>query len=114
MDVNVIFNNIVPIDENKNFVVRFKNEEEIVSVLLNKKKDYFMTNAIIYINDPEKDNKDTDIVKVKKLEEEAKKHIKMEEDNKFDTIFAKNFMIVLGEDFLTDSFRPTYYFKFKE
>ena len=31
MDVNVIFNNVVPIDENKNFVAYFKNEEEILS-----------------------------------------------------------------------------------
>ena len=28
MDVNVIFNDVVPIDENKNFVVHFKNEEK--------------------------------------------------------------------------------------
>ena len=114
MDLNVIFNNVVPIDENKNFVVNFKSEEETISVLLNRKKDYFMSNAIIYINDPENDNKDTDIVDVKKLEEDAKKHIKMEEDNKFDTPFAKNFIIVFGENYLTDSYRPTYYFKFKE
>ena len=114
MDLNVIFNNVVPIDENKNFVVNFKSEEEMISVLLNRKKDYFMSNAIIYINDPENDKKDTDIVDVKKLEEDAKKHIKMEEDNKFDTPFAKNFIIFLGENYLTDSYRPTYYFKFKE
>ena len=107
MDLNVIFNNVVPIDENKNFFVNFKSEEEMISVLLNRKKDYFMSNAIIYINDPENDNKDTDIVDVKKLEEDAKKHIKMEEDNKFDMPFAKNFIIVLGENYLTDSYRPT-------
>ena len=47
MDVNVIFNNVVPIDENKNFVVHFKNEEEILSLFLNKKKDYYITNGII-------------------------------------------------------------------
>ena len=58
MDVNVIFNNVVPIDENKNFVVHFKNEEEILSLFLNKKKDYFITNAKIYINDPKTDNKE--------------------------------------------------------
>ena len=114
MDLNVIFYNVVPVDENKNFVINFKNEEEIISVLLNKKKDYFMSNAIIYINDPKKDDKDTDIVTIKKLEEEAKKHVKMEKDNKFDTIFAKNFKIVLREDYLVDSFTPTYYFEIEE
>ena len=96
MDVNVIFNNVVPIDENKNFVVHFKNEEEILSLFLNKKKDYFITNAIIYINDPKTDNKDIDIANAKKLEEEAKKHIKMEENNKFDTPFAKKFYDCCG------------------
>ena len=94
MDVNVIFNKVVPIDENKNFVVNFKNEEEIINLLLNKKKDYFITNGIIYINDPKNDNKDIDIAKVKKLEEEAKKHIEMEKNNKSDTLFAKNFLVV--------------------
>ena len=91
-----------------------KNEEEILSLFLNKKKDYFITKSIIYINDPKTDNKDIDIANVKKLEEEAKKHIQMEENNKFDTSFAKNFMIVVGDDYLIDSFKPTYYFKFKE
>ena len=38
----------------------------------------------------------------------------MEENNKFDTPFAQNFMIVVGDDYLIDSFKPTYYFKFKE
>ena len=114
MDVNVIFNNVVPINENKNFVVHFKNEEEILSLFLNKKKDYFITNAIIYINDPKTDNKDIDIANVKKLEEEGKKHTKMEENNKFDMSFAKDFMIVVGDDYLIDSFKLTYYFKFKE
>ena len=114
MDENAIFNNVVPIDENKNFVVHFKNEEKILSLFLNKKKDYFITNGIYYINDPKTDNKDIDIANVKKLEEEAKKHIKMEENNKFDTQFAKKFMIIVGDDYLIDSFKPTYYFKFKE
>ena len=71
MDVNVIFNNILPFDEKKNFIVNFKDEEKIVSVLLNKKKDYFITNGIIYINDVKGDNKDTDISKIKKLEKDT-------------------------------------------
>ena len=38
----------------------------------------------------------------------------MEEKNKFDAPFAKKFMITVGEDYLIDSFKPTYYFKFQE
>ena len=38
----------------------------------------------------------------------------MEEKNKFDAPFAKNFMITVGEDYLIDSCKPTYYFKFQE
>ena len=50
MDVNVIFQNTVSVDDKRNFLVNFKDEEKITNVLLNQKKDYFITNAIIYIN----------------------------------------------------------------
>ena len=51
MDVNVIFQNTVSVDDKRNFLVNFKDEEKIVNVLLNRKKDYFITNANIYINE---------------------------------------------------------------
>ena len=51
MDVNVIFQNTVSVDDKRNFLVNFKYEEKIINVLLNRKKDYFITNAIIYINE---------------------------------------------------------------
>ena len=51
MDVNVIFQNTVSVDDERNFLVNFKDEEKIINVLLNRKKDYFITNAIIYINE---------------------------------------------------------------
>ena len=51
MDVNVIFQNTVSLDDKRNFLVKFKDEEKIINVLLNRKKDYFITNAIIYINE---------------------------------------------------------------
>ena len=38
MDVNVIFQNSVPIDNNKNFLVKFRDQENIMSLLLNRKK----------------------------------------------------------------------------
>ena len=118
MDVNVIFNNVVLLDEKKNFIVNFKDKEEILNkkyyLLLNKKKDYFITNGIIYINDVKNDKKDTDIAKIKKLEEEAKKHIEMVKNNKFDTKIAKKILLSFGEDYLISSFKPTYYFKLEE
>ena len=51
MDINVIFQNMVSVDDKRNFLVNFKDEEKIFNVLLNRKKDYFITNAIIYINE---------------------------------------------------------------
>ena len=51
MDVNVLFQNMVSVDDKRNFGVKFKDEEKIINVLLNRKKDYFITNAIIYINE---------------------------------------------------------------
>ena len=51
MDVNVIFQNTVSLDDKRNFLVNFKDEEKIINVLLSRKKDYFITNAIIYINE---------------------------------------------------------------
>ena len=35
MDVNVIFKNKISIDNDKNFVIEFKNGEELISILLN-------------------------------------------------------------------------------
>ena len=36
--MNVIFQNSVPIDNNKNFLVKFRDQENIMSLLLNRKK----------------------------------------------------------------------------
>ena len=55
MDVNVIFKNKISIDNDENFVIEFKNGEGVISILLNKKKDYFLTNAIVYLNEPKND-----------------------------------------------------------
>ena len=51
MDVNVIFQNTVSVDDKRNFLVKFKDEEKIINVLLNRKKDYFINNAIISIKE---------------------------------------------------------------
>ena len=66
MDVDVIFKNKISIDNDKNFEIRFKNEKEVISLLLKRKKDYFLTNAVIYFNEPKNDEKDKDIANMQK------------------------------------------------
>ena len=41
MDDNVIFKNKISIDNDKNFTIEFKNEKDLISLLLNKKKRLF-------------------------------------------------------------------------
>ena len=118
MDVNVIFQNTVSVDDKRNFLVKFKDEEKIINVLLNRKKDYFITSAIIYINEI-KDKKsngqktDSDIDK-KKLQKEAEKYIAMAKSKKFKTIVSKKFSLSYNKDFYIKSFKPEYNFKFDE
>ena len=105
MDVNVIFQNTVSVDNKRNFLINFKDEEKIINVLLNRKKDYFITNAIIYINEV-KDKKsngqktDSDIDKIKKLEKEAEKYIAMAKSKKVKTIVSKNFLYLTIKIFI--------------
>ena len=49
MEVNIVFQNESAIDENNSFNIEFKNEEEIIEVLFNQKRDYYITNAIAFI-----------------------------------------------------------------
>ena len=44
MDVNVIFQNTVSLDDKRNFLVNFKDEEKIINALLNRKKDRLFYN----------------------------------------------------------------------
>ena len=119
MDVNVIFQKTVSVDDKRNFLVNFKDEKKIINVLLNRKKDYFITNAIIYINEikDEKNNgqkKDSDIEKIKNLEKEAEKYIAMAKSEKFKTIVSKFFSLSYNKDFYIKRFKPEYNFKFDE
>ena len=119
MDVNVIFQNTVSLDDKRNFLVNLKDEEKIINVLLNRKKDYFITNAIIYINetnDKKKNDKktDSDIDKIKKLEKKAEKYIAMEKSKEFKTIVSKKFSLSYNKDFYIKTFKTEYNFKFDE
>ena len=46
MEVNIIFQNESKIDENNNFDVEFKNNQEIIELFFYQKRDYYLTNAI--------------------------------------------------------------------
>ena len=119
MDLNVIFQNTVSLDDKRNFLVNFKDEEKIINVLLNRKKDYFITNAIMYINeikDKKNNGQKTDSVidKIKHLEKEAAKHIAMAKSKKFKKIVSKKISLSYNKDFYIKSFKPEYNFKFEE
>ena len=94
MEVNVVFADKVEIDEKNNFRINFQNEDTIIELLLNRKKDYYLTNAITFLKDEDSVNPKA----VKDLEEIAKKHLLIEEEKKFETIFISS----LALDFLTN------------
>ena len=84
MDVKVIFQNSVVVDEKNNFIVEFQDGNTIIDLLLNRKKDYSITNAIIHLDH---DNKNvTPTTDLKELEKIAKKYQLMEQTRKFQTI----------------------------
>ena len=75
MEVNILFQNESKIDENNSFDVEFKNKQEIIEVFFNQKRDYYLTNAIAFIENKVNYSKD-----IKDLETIAKKHL--DEDKK--------------------------------
>ena len=110
MDVSVIFQNFVPIDNKRNFLVKFRDQENIMSLLLNRKKDYFITNTIVYINindgDDDDDN-DDDEKKIKDFEKIAKKYKVMEENKKFETVVSKRVVLSYDNTGYKKSYRPS-------
>ena len=80
MEVNIVFQNESAIDENNSFNIEFKNEEEIIEVLFNQKRDYYITNAIAFI-----ENKKNYSKAIKDLESIAEKHMAKEKKNKYKT-----------------------------
>ena len=78
MEVNTVFQNESTIDENSSFKIEFKNEEEIIEVLFNQKIDYYITNAIAFI-----ENKANYSKAIKDLESIAEKHLAEEKRNRY-------------------------------
>ena len=80
MEVNILFQNESTADENNNFDVEFKNEEEIIEVLFNQKRDYYITSAIAFI-----ENNPFYPKAIKDLESIAEKHLAEEKRNTYKT-----------------------------
>ena len=89
MEVNVIFAYSVEIDERNNFKVNFQDENKIIEVLLNRKKDYYLTNAIAFI-----ENKKTYAQPIKNLENIAKRQLLAEENSSFDTMIDTKWLFI--------------------
>ena len=66
MEVGVIYQSESIIDENNNFKIYFKNEQEIVELIFKKNKDFYLANAIAFV----KNKFDEDIIE---LEEKVNK-----------------------------------------
>ena len=49
MEVGVIYQRESIIDENNNFNITFKNEEEIVELLFRKNRDFYLANAVAFV-----------------------------------------------------------------
>ena len=80
MEVNVIFQNAAAVDQNNNFDIAFQNEEEILELFFNRKKDHCITNLIIFI-----ENKISYTKAINGLETIAKKHLDEEKRVVFKT-----------------------------
>ena len=66
MEVGVIYQSKYIIDENNNFKIEFRNEQEIVELIFKKNRDFYLANAIAFV----KNKFDEDIFK---LEEKVNK-----------------------------------------
>ena len=104
MEVNIIFQNESKIDENNNFGVEFKNNQEILELFFNQKRDYYLTNAITFI----RNNYDQ---KIKDLEDLAKKHIKENKQKEFKVSFPEDIGIDYGNDNLLGKYFKKYPYK---
>ena len=83
MEVNVIFAEKVSVNEKNNFSLDFKDGNIVMELLLNRKKDYYINNAITYLEQNKYENKVTD------LETIAKKHLDIEKTEKYEFTFLK-------------------------
>ena len=81
MEVSVIFQSESEIDENNNFDVEFKNENEIIEIIFRKNRDYYLANATAFV----KNNYDKEIVDLHNaIQKLAKQEYPIPEEIKLD------------------------------
>ena len=101
MEVNAIFQSESKIDENNDFEVEFKNGQEIIELFFNKDREYYMSNAIAFV-----ENKNfTYDTAVFDLETIAKRHLP---EKKFNPPFAKQIAIDHSQEGLTTKYYKKY------
>ena len=66
-----------------NFSLDFKDANIVMELLLNRKKDYYINNAITYLEQNKYENKVTDLEKI------AKKHLDIEKTENYKFTFLK-------------------------
>ena len=112
MEVNTIFQNKVPIDEGNNFKFEFKDGNNIIEIMLNRKKDYYFTNAIAFIKSKGK----TYSKAIKDLEKIAKEQLQLEKDSKVSTMINSSIQLdyVINESLYDSKSVPTWNFDFDE
>ena len=93
MEVNVIFADKAKVDDMNNFRIYFQNKDRIIELLLNRKKDYYETNAITFM-----DNEKNYSQAIKKLEAIAKKYLDAERLGYIESIIYSSIRL----DFLSD------------
>ena len=93
MEVNVIFADKAKVDDGNNIRIDFQNEDRIIELLLNRKKDYYVTNAITFM-----EHEKTYAQAIKKLEVIAKKYLEAERLGYIESIIYSSVRL----DFLTD------------
>ena len=89
MEVNVIFQNKVPIDDKNNFKFEFRDNNKIIEILLNRKEDYYLTNVIAFIKNKEK----TYSKAIKDLEKIAKEQLQLEKNKKVNTMVRSSIQL---------------------
>ena len=93
MEVNVIFADKAKLADRNNFRIDFQNEDRITELLLNRKKDYYVTNTITFM-----ENEKNYSQAIKKLEAIAKKYIDAQKLGYIESIIYSSIRL----DFLSD------------
>ena len=94
------------------FKFEFKDGNNVIDIMLNRKKCYYSTNAITFI----KSNGKTYSKAIKDLEKIAKEQLQLEKDNKVSMMISSSIQLdyVINENFYNSKNVPTWDFNFDE